>query len=43
MKRTGYMTGGRRGGSSGSMKSKLPPFPTTQMFVLGMHVLVKRS
>ncbi|KAK1465903.1 major facilitator superfamily transporter [Colletotrichum melonis] len=36
MKRTGYMTGGRRGGSSGSMKSKLPPFPTTQMFVLAL-------
>ncbi|KXH61036.1 major facilitator superfamily transporter [Colletotrichum salicis] len=36
MKRSGYMTGGRRGGSSGSMKSKLAPFPTTQMFVLAL-------
>ncbi|GKT48662.1 uncharacterized protein ColSpa_08843 [Colletotrichum spaethianum] len=37
MKRSGYMTGGRRGSSPGrSTKSKLPPFPMRQMFVLAL-------
>ncbi|KAI8227969.1 hypothetical protein K4K56_007797 [Colletotrichum sp. SAR 10_98] len=37
MKRSGYMTGGPRGGSSGSKaKSSRPPFPARQMFVLAL-------
>ncbi|KAK2038176.1 major facilitator superfamily transporter [Colletotrichum somersetense] len=37
MKRSGYMTGGRRASSPGrTTKSKLPPFPMRQMFVLAL-------
>ncbi|KAK6220425.1 major facilitator superfamily transporter [Colletotrichum tabaci] len=37
MKRSGYMTGGRRASSSGhGAKSNLPPFPMRQMFVLAL-------